>query len=401
MNLHDWPLWLMPVLAAWLMILCGSCSPANSPAPRPARKDTPGGKAATLPLYVGTYTKTRSKGIYRLELDLATGALTAPQLAAEATNPSFLAAHPAGRFLYSVTEVGEFAGLKSGAVSAFAIDRESGKLTLLNQQSSGGAGPCHLIVDGPGKHVLVANYSSGSLCVLPVEPDGRLAEPSQIVQHHGAGPTKYQKGPHAHSIHLDAAGRFAFAADLGMDKVLIYRFDPANGKLTPNDPPAVSLAPGAGPRHFAFHPTGRFAYVINELGSTVTALAYDPARGTLSELETLSTLPARFTEENATAEVAVHPTGRFLYGSNRGHDSIAIFAIDPASGRLTLIGHQPTGGKTPRHFAIDPTGRWLLAANQDSDSLVVLGIDAKTGLLHPTAVKAEVPSPVCVMFLGR
>ncbi len=357
-------------------------------------------KNGTLRVYVGTYTGSKSKGIYTLRMNLGTGALTAPELAAEATNPTFLALHPSRRFLYAVGEIGNFAGKRSGAVSAFAIDPESGKLTPLTQQPSGGAGPCHVSVDKAGKNLLVANYSGGSVAVLPLGEDGRLAEPSEFIQHKGTGPNpRRQEGPHAHSINLDPAGRFAFACDLGLDKVLVYRFDPAQGKLAPNDPPAASVAPGAGPRHLAFHPNGRFAYVINEMASTVTAFAYDAARGILTEIQSLSALPAGFTGENTTAEVQVHPSGRFLYGSNRGHDSIAIFAIDAETGKLTAAGHQSTRGRNPRHFGIDPAGAYLVAANQDSASLVVFRIDPKTGGLDPTGITAEVPNPVCVKFL--
>jgi 6-phosphogluconolactonase len=363
---------------------------------------TPAGeqRAETLLVYVGTYTGPKSKGIYVLRMDRASGALTAPEVAAEVANPSFLAVHPSRRFLYAVGEVGSFAGRKSGAVSAFAILPESGKLRLLNQQPSGGTGPCHLTVDRSGKNVLVANYGSGSVCVLPLGEDGRLAEPSEVIQHKGSGPDpKRQEGPHAHSINLDPAGRFAFAADLGLDKVLVYRFDAAKGSLAPNEPPAASVAPGAGPRHLAFHPTGRFAYVINEMASTITAFACDADRGILKEIQTVSTLPAGFGGNSSTAEVQVHPSGRFLYGSNRGHDSIAIFAIDAETGKLAATGHQPTQGRSPRNFGIDPGGTYLLAANQGSDTVVVFRIDPKTGELSPAGIKAQVASPVCVKFV--
>jgi 6-phosphogluconolactonase len=350
-------------------------------------------------VYIGTYTRSGSRGIYRLQLNPDTGALTEPVLAAEAVNPSFLALHPTRRFLYAVGEMEEFGGKKSGAVSAFAVDERSGDLTLLNQRPSGGRGPCHLVVDHTGRNVLVANYNSGSVCVLLIGADGRLAEPSCVVQHHGSGPDRErQEGPHAHSVNLDAAGRFAFVADLGLDRVLVYRFDAEKGVLTPNDPPAGVVAPGAGPRHFVFHPNGRFAYVINEMASTVTAFAYDAARGALTEVQTVPTLPPDFGDENSTAEIAVHPTGRFLYGSNRGHDSLAVFAVDAATGRLTALGRVSTGGREPRHFALHRAGRWLLAANQNSDSLVVFRLDEAAGLPEPIGVSVSVPCPVCVRF---
>lgn len=353
----------------------------------------------TLAVYVGTYTKTGSRGIYSLRMDPASGALTAPALAAEAVNPTFLGTHPSRRYLYAVAEIGGSAGRPGGVVRAFAIDPESARLDPLNQQPSGGSGPCHLTADRAGTNVLVANYVSGSVGVLPVGADGRLAEPSTVIQHEGRGPDpKRQAGPHAHSVNLDPAGRFAFVADLGLDKVLTYRFDPAEGKLWPHDPPAAQVAPGSGPRHLAFHPGGQFAYVINEMGSTITAFAYDAQHGVLREVQTVSTLPPGFRGSNTTAEVRVHPSGRFLYGSNRGHDSIAIFAIDADSGRLGAVAHEPTQGRSPRHFTIDPTGSYLLAANQDSDNLVVFRIDPQTGRLGPTGIKVQIPCPVCVTF---
>lgn len=361
-----------------------------------------GGVAAPekLWVYVGTYTRRESKGIYRMELDLASGRMESVMLAGETVNPSFLALHPNRPFLYAVGEMASFGGKKAGAVSAFAIERGSGKLALLNQQSSEGTGPCHVVVDRTGRYVLVANYGSGSAACLPIAEDGRLGPATSSVQHEGSSvDPRRQQGPHAHSINLDPANRFAFVADLGLDKVMTYQFDAAGGRLLPNDPPSASVAPGAGPRHFAFHPNGRFAYVINEMGSTVTAFAYHAARGALEPLETVATLPAGFQGENTTAEVQVHPSGRFLYGSNRGHDSIAVFAIDSATGKLRALGHQSTEGKTPRNFGIDPTGRYLIAANQDSDNLVLMRIDPETGLLRPTGQQVHVSMPVCVKML--
>jgi 6-phosphogluconolactonase len=364
---------------------------------QPSRNTT---QRRKLMVYVGTYTGTKSQGIYVFEMDLTSGATTPARLAGEAVNPSFVAIHPSQRFLYAVGEVSDFAGKKSGGVSAFAIDASTGNLTLLNQQSSGGAGPCHLVVDKAGKNVLVANYGGGSVAVLPIQADGKLGEASCFIQHTGKSVNpRRQEAPHAHSINLDAANHFAFVADLGLDKVLVYRFDAAKGTLTPNDPPAASVAPGAGPRHFAFHPGGRYAYVINEMGNTVTAFNYDAQKGVLTEIQTLSTLPQGYTEVSHTAEVQVHPSGKFLYGSNRGHDSIAVYSIDQNTGRLTLVGISSTQGKTPRNFGIDPTGTFLLAANQDSDNIVVFRIDPQTGELKPTGQVVEVPRPVCVKFM--
>jgi 6-phosphogluconolactonase len=351
-------------------------------------------------VYVGTYTDGSSKGIYRFDLDLVSGKLTGGELVGESTHPSFLAIHPNRRFLYSVSEVADSNGKPGGAISAFTIDPKSGKLTLLNQQSSHGAGPCHLVVERHGRQVLAANYGSGSICVLPIGADGRLGEATSFVQHHGSSVNpERQEAPHAHSINLDAAGRFAFVADLGLDQVLVYRFDSAHGTLTRNDPPSIKLASGAGPRHFAFHPNGRFAYVINEIHSTLTAMEYDADRGTLKERQTVSTLPRGFTGNNSTAEVLVHPSGKFVYGSNRGHNSIAIFAVDSSSGRLRLVGHQSHHIKTPRSFNIDPTGRYLLVANQDGASIVVFRIDMNTGALTPTGNEGPVPTPVCIKMI--
>jgi 6-phosphogluconolactonase len=355
-----------------------------------------------LRVYVGTYTSPQngSKGIYLFELDARTETLEARGLAGKVASPSFLAVHPNSRFLYAIGELSEFQGKKAGAVSALAIDNDNGKLTLLNQQPSGGQGPCHVTVEPGGECVLVANYTSGTVAVLPIDDDGRLGPPKSIVQHEGSGPnTKRQEKPHAHSINLDAAGRFAFAADLGADKVFIYRLGAGDGSLVANDPPAAKLAPGSGPRHFAFHPAGRFAYVINELASTVTAFTYDAPRGALGEMQTISTLPAGFSEPSFTADIHVHPSGKFLYGSNRGHDSIAIFSIDRDTGRLTPVGHEPTRGKWPRNFAVDPSGKWLLVANQNTNSLVLFRIDPQTGRLTATGTRAEVPSPACVQFV--
>ena len=266
------------------------------------------------------------------------------------------------------TSSSEFNGKKGGGVSALAIDPASGKLTLLNQQSSVGSGPCHLTVDRAGKNVLVANYGSGSVACLPIQADGTLSAASSFIQHEGkSADASRQEGPHAHSINLDQANRFALVADLGLDQVRVYQFDAEKGELTPNDPPFATVAPGSGPRHLAFHPDGRFAYVISEMANTVTAFDYDAAKGTLTGIQTISTLPADFHGKSYTAEVQVHPSGKFVYGSNRGHDSIAIFAVDPATGKLTAAGHQSTLGKNPRNFALDPTGHYLLAENQDSE----------------------------------
>ncbi len=350
-------------------------------------------------VYLGTYTRGgESEGIYVCELDLRKGALAHLRLAAKSKNPSFLALHPSGRFLYSVSEIADFEGKKTGAVSSFALDPKSGALKFLNKKPSGGGGPCHLVVDHGGKNVLVANYGGGSVNVLGVGADGLLADPTGFVQHKGSSVNpRRQKGPHAHSINLDGQGAYAFAADLGLDKILVYRFDSVAGTLTPNKVPSASVSPGGGPRHFAFHPGGKFAYVINEMASTVTAFSYEAKTGNLSEIQTVTTLPSGFSGNSSTAEVQVSPDGKLLFGSNRGHDSIAIFSIDSASGRLTVRGHQATGGRTPRNFGVDPTGRFLLAANQSSDTVVVFRIGPAG--LTPTGSVLNVPRPVCVKFL--
>ena len=351
----------------------------------------------SMPVYFGTYTRGQdgSKGIYRSTLDLETGRLSKPMLAAEARNPSFLEIHPNGKFLYAVSESGG-----SGSVSAYAIETGTGTLKLLNQQPSKGAGPCHVSIDHAGKNVLVANYGSGSAAVIPIQSDGRLAEPSGFVQHEGSSVNpRRQKGPHAHSINVSADDRFAFVADLGTDTVMIYKLNIEKGTIVANNPAFARLKPGAGPRHFSFSPNGKYAYVINELHCTVTAFAYDPASGALTEIQTIPTLPTDFEGASTCAEVRVHPNGEFLYGSNRGHDSIAVYKIDPAKGTLTFVEHETADIKTPRNFNIDPTGKFCLVANQGSDSVVVFRISQKTGELEPTEHKISIGRPVCVRFL--
>lgn len=351
--------------------------------------------AKSLPVYFGTYTGgDSSKGIYHSTLDLESGKLSDPALAAEARNPSFLEIHPTGKFLYAVSESGG-----AGSVSAYAIN-EDGSLTFLNQQPSGGSGPCHVNIDHAGRNVLVANYGSGSASVIPIKSDGSLAEPTGFVQHTGSGPNpKRQQGPHAHSINVSPDDRFAFVADLGIDKIMIYKLDTEKGTITPNDPPFAKLKPGAGPRHFAFAPGGRHAYVINELDCTITAFVYDSASGALTEIQTVPTLPETFDGSNTCAEVRVHPTGRFLYGSNRGHDSIAVYQINRRKGTLTLVEHETADIKTPRNFNVDPTGNFCLVANQGSDTVVVFRINPKTGALEPTGHRTTIEKPVCIRFL--
>src|SRR5262245_2488614 len=363
----------------------------SSPLATPARGDT-------VWVFVGTYTGKKSQGIYRAELDTATGKLGKAELAAEIASPSFLAIHPERTHLFCVCEL---TGKRAGGVASFKLDAKTGALKPINQQSSVGGGPCHITSDKAGKNVLIANYGGGSAAVLPVDKDGKLGEASSFVQHTGSSVNKgRQEAPHAHSVNLDKDNKFAVVADLGLDKLLVYKFDSAKGTITANDPAALDLAPGAGPRHFAFHPNGKFAYTNNELDSTVTALAYDADKGSFTKLNTLSTLPAEH-KGNSTAETVVHPNGKFVYVSNRGHNSIAIFEVNESTGELKAAGHPGEGVKIPRNFNIDPTGKWMIVANQAGDSLIVYEIDEKTGQLKPTVQSVEVGSPVCVRFVPR
>jgi 6-phosphogluconolactonase len=287
-------------------------------------------------------------------------------------------------------------------VSAFVIDPATHALRLLNRVSSRGAGPCHITIDKTGKWLFAANYDSGSVAAFPIHEDGSLGEASSFFQHTGSSMNKArQSGPHAHVVTLSPDNRFALVADLGLDRVFTYRVDSAQGGLVPGNPPFVPLAPGSGPRHLAYRPDAKFVYSLNELLSTVTTFRYDASRGSLKELQTLPTLPTNWSGSNSTAEIVVHPSARFLYASNRGDDSIAIFRIDPSRGTLTFVDRTPTQGKTPRNFAIDPSGAFLLAANQDSGNIVTFRIDSGTGRLTPTGDILEVPSPVCILFAER
>lgn len=352
-----------------------------------------------LLVYVGTYTTGKSDGIYLYRLNLSSGELTHVDTTSGVVNPSFLALAPSRRYLYAVNEVEEFAGKRSGALSAFAVDQRTGELRLLNQQPSLGGAPCYVVVDRAGRFVLVANYVGGSVAVLPVRSDGSLGEATEVKQDFGSSlNADRQQGPHAHCIVLDPANRFAYACDLGTDKIMIFRFDARRGKLIPNGRPWVQVKPGAGPRHLTFHPSGKYAYVINEMHATITTFAHDQAQGNLEAVQTVPALPKNFTGANTSADIHVSPDGRFLYCSNRGHDSIAAFKIDPRNGELTFIAHESTGGKTPRNFAIDPTGAFLLAANQKSDAIVTFRLDPKTGRLSAAGQVIEVPSPVCLKF---
>lgn len=359
-------------------------------------------KAAYI-AYVATYTNKQSKGIYAFHFNESTGELTPMGLAVETTSQDYLAIHPNQRYLYAVKEVDESNKHNAGFVSAFSIDRITGKLGLLNEVSSHGAGPCHLVVDQTGKNVLVANYTSGSVAVLPVNEDGSLRDSVAFFQHVGSSVNKERQGAaHVHCIRTSPDDHFALAADLGLDQVLIYRFDARSGSLTPNGPAFIKTGPGAGPRHFAFHPNGRFVYVINEMHCTLSVFTFDIAHGILKELQTISTLPHgyKITKEDSAAEIVVHPSGRFVYGSNRGHDSIAVFVVDAITGKATPVELVSTQGKTPRGFGVDPTGSYLIACNQESDSLVVFRIDPRTGKLTPTGQKITAYTPVDIEFVA-
>jgi 6-phosphogluconolactonase len=358
-----------------------------------------GQDAGELVLYVGTYTTGKSEGIYSYRFNLASGELTHAGTTKGVVNPSFLTLAPNGRYLYAVNEVDDFGGRKSGAVSAFAVDQKTGALRFLNQQASLGANPCYVDVDASGRFVLIANYTGGNVTVFPIQRDGTLGESTDTKQYQGSSVNRErQEGPHAHCIRLDPTNRFAYSCDLGTDKIMIFRFDARGGKLLADEPPWLQVKPGAGPRHLAFNHTGGLVFVLNELASTVSAFRRNPEKGTLHELQTITTLPKGLTGANTGADVHVSPNGQFLYCSNRGHNSIAIFKIDPRNGALTAIGHELTRGLTPRNFAIDPTGAFLLAANQKSDNIFVFRLDQTTGRLTATGQAVQVPAPVCLKF---
>ncbi|MEX1018783.1 MAG: lactonase family protein [Litorilinea sp.] len=358
-------------------------------------------------VYFGTYTRReatgagRSEGIYIYNLNRESGALTPVGTMSGVENPSFLALNPAKTHLYAVAELGDGDGKPMGGVSAFAVDSKTGFLELLNSEASKGDGPCHLSVDASGTKVLVSNYGSGSVAVLPLADDGSLLPASDSVQHEGSSINpQRQQGPHAHSVNLDSNNRFAYVADLGLDKILIYAFDADAGTITANRAqPWAKVKAGAGPRHFAFHPNNQYAYVINELDSTMTVFAFDGDKGTLDEIQTLSTLPDDFDGTSYCAEVRVHPNGKFVYGSNRGHDSIAVFKVQD-DGSLKTVEYTSSQGEFPRNFNLDPSGEWLIAANQNTHNVFVYQVDTKTGKLTATDQSAVIPYPVCVKFLG-
>ena len=367
-------------------------------------------------LFVGTYTDvdgkdSGSKGIYSYRFDGSSGKLTSLGVAAKTTNPSFLAVAPGGKFLYAVNEVRDYKGAASGGVTAFGIDRKTGKLAQLDEVASRGSDPCYISFDRSGKYVLVANYTGGDVAVFPLLSDGRIADASSVLNDSGSlGPNKErQDAPHAHWIEASARNRFAYVADLGLDRVLSYKFDSTKGTLSERDPSqagaktsdffSATLAPGTGPRHVAFSANEAFMYALGELDSTVTVFAYDD-RGTYRSIQKISALPAGFSGKNDAAEIAIHPSGKFLYTSNRGDDSIAVFAIEGIDGTLTFVERVPSGGKTPRNFAISPSGSKLLVANEESGNIVEFRIDGATGMLTSMGEVAQVPAPVCLVFLA-
>lgn len=354
--------------------------------------------AVDYEVYVGSYTDRSSKGIYAFKFDDTSGVVGPVRLVARTENPSFVAVHGNGRFLYAVNEVNEFEGQASGAVSAFQIG-DDGQLTFINQLATGGAAPCHLGVDRTGENLLVANYNGGNVSVFRLGQDGALTRRSDLVQHFGSSVNRRrQTSPHAHSINLDLNNRFAAAADLGVDKVFVYPLDTDSGRFDLSAATSVSLSPGAGPRHFAFHPNGTLAFVNNELHSSLTSLRYDSGTGQLSVIDTRSTLVEGFSGGNSTAETQVHPNGHFVYVSNRGHNSIAVFRVSQKTGRLERVEIESTRGKTPRNFSLGPRGKFLFAANQGSDTIVLFHVNDKTGELSPAGVTVNVPTPVCVKF---
>ena len=351
-------------------------------------------------VYFGTYTNALSKGIYVSRLDADTGKLSAPELAAATPSPCFINFSPDEKFLYAANSVPTFNGEKAGAVSAFAMDKKSGKLTLLNQKSSGGGGPCHVSVDATGKTLFAANYGGGSVKSIPLNKDGSLGDGGDFFPFHGrSANTNRQASPHAHFMTADPSNHFALACDLGTDKVMIYKL--ADGILTPNETPFATVPPGSGARHLAFSRDGKFAYVISEMACTVTAFAWDSDGGILNLIETVSALPPDVAVQKSftAAEILASPSGKYVYATVRGHDSVSVFAVDAPSGKLTFVQNISAGGKVPRGLGIDPTGRWLITANQKSENVVEFGIDAATGKLSPTGQELKIGSPVDVKFV--
>lgn len=356
-----------------------------------------GGKFRT---YIGTYSRGDSKGIYSFVLDTGAGTLTPEGLVAETENPSFLAIHPTGKYLYAVNEIDKYQGQASGSVTAFKINASSGKLERLNEVAAGGTTTCHVNISRNGKFAVIANYGSGSCAAFALGPDGKLGERTAFHQHAGTSSDPgRQKGPHAHSVNFDTQNKHVIVADLGLDQVKVYNFNAATGAMTPNEPAFTKVKAGSGPRHFSFHPSGKYAYVINEMACTVTAFNWNAAKGTLTEIDTITTLPGPVEKGFSTAEVVAHPNGKFVYGSNRGHNTIAVFQVDAATGKLKTVEHKSTQGAVPRNFSIDPTGQFLIAANQNTDTIVPFRINQTSGALEQVGAPVKAPVPVCVRYL--
>ncbi len=351
-------------------------------------------------VYVGTYTKGDSKGIYSFVLDTAAGTLTPEGLAGETENPSFVAIHPSGSYLYSCGELDKFKGEASGSLTAFKIDAATGKLEKLNEVAAGGTSTCHVNISRNGRFAVLANYGTGSCAAFAIGADGKLGERTAYHQHAGTSvDSGRQTGPHAHSVNFDKQNKHVIVADLGLDQVKVYKFNASTGAMTPNEPAFAKVKPGNGPRHFSFHPSGKFAYVINEMACSVTAFNWDAKKGTLTEIETVTTLPEPVKRGFSTAEVVAHSNGRFVYGSNRGHNTIAVFQVNAATGKLTTVEHKSTQGEVPRNFAIDPTGEFLIAANQNSHTIVLFRINQSSGALEQVGQPVKAPSPVCIRYV--
>ena len=369
----------------------------------PAAAQSGKASAGKLRVYIGGYTKGKTKGIFIYNMNPSTGFLTPQGVGPDVESPSYLALSPNHRYLYAVNEVDTFEGKPGGGVSSYKIDPSTGALTLINAQNSGGTGPCHISTDSAATHILVANYGSGSVEVLPVDgADGSLGMPSCLIQHSGSSvDASRQEGPHAHCSIFDPNDKFAMVCDLGLDKIVAYKYDKTAGTIDSTGVSPGVVAPGSGPRHFVFSKDGKHGYCVTEMKSTVTAFHYDPSSGALKEFQTISALPAGFNGNSSGAEIALSPDGKFVYSSNRGADNLAIFAVSPRDHTLSLVGHQSTGGKVPRCFGIDPSGNYIIAANQESNTLVVFKRNIKTGTLTPTGQTLECPAPVCVVYLKQ
>ncbi|MDX2443962.1 MAG: lactonase family protein [Bacteroidales bacterium] len=379
---------------AWVFLMLGMNCCSNDPGNQRMQENF-------KTIYIGTYTSGESKGIYQCSFNQNTGKLSGLKLLAQNENPSFLTISPDKKTLYCVNETMEFNGKPGGALSSFKIDHKNDSLHFINEQLSNGGAPCHIITDKSGKFIFVSNYMGGNVSVYPIQIDGSIGEMSCLIQHKGSGKdSNRQEAPHAHSLILNPDDKFAYVSDLGIDKVMIYEVIPENGILTAANSPWANLEPGSGPRHFTFHPQGRYAYVINELNSSITAFSFNDLDGSLQEIQTISTLPVDFGGSNSCADIHISPSGKYLYGSNRGHNSIVSYSIDKKTGTLTLIDFESTLGETPRNFTLDSTGEYLLVANQDTNTIVTFRIDPQTGKLDFTENILSVPSPVCLKFLN-